>query len=40
MQTFLIIGFEFLVIGATLVAMWRLLKERDFFHNSAIIRHQ
>jgi len=40
MEAYLIIGLQFLVVGVTLVGMWRLLKERDYFHDTEIKRHQ
>ena len=39
MDAFFIIGLQILVVGVTLVGMWRLLKERDYFHDSEIRRH-
>ncbi|MCZ6565361.1 MAG: hypothetical protein O6852_04415 [Gammaproteobacteria bacterium] len=39
MEAFLIIALQFVVVGVTLVGMWRLLKERDYFHDSQVRRH-
>lgn len=39
MEAFIIIAIQLLVVGVTLVGMWRLLKERDYFHNSELKRH-
>ncbi len=39
MEAFIIIAIQFVVVGVTLVGMWRLLKERDYFHDSEIRRH-
>ena len=39
MEEFLIIALQFVVVGVTLVGMWRLLKERDYFHDSLVRRH-
>lgn len=39
MEAIVIIGIQFVVVGVTLVGMWRLLKERDYFHDSEIRRH-
>lgn len=39
METFLIISLQFVVVGITLVGMWRLMKERDGHHDSELRRH-
>ena len=39
MEAFIIITIQLLVVGVTLVGMWRLLKERDYFHSSELKRH-
>ena len=39
MEAFLIIALQFVVVGVTLVGMWRLLKERDYFHDAQVRRH-
>jgi len=39
MEAFIIIAIQFLVVGVTLVGMWRLLKERDYFHDTELRRH-
>jgi hypothetical protein len=39
MEAFLIIALQFVVVGVTLGGMWRLLKERDYFHDSQVRRH-
>lgn len=39
MEAFIIIAIQLVVVGVTLVGMWRLLKERDYFHNSELKRH-
>ena len=39
MEALLIIALQFVVVGVTLVGMWRLLKERDYFHDSQVRRH-
>jgi len=39
MEAIVIIGIQLVVVGVTLVGMWRLLKERDYFHDSEIRRH-
>ncbi len=39
MEAFLIIALQFVVVGVPLVGMWRLLKERDYFHDSQVRRH-
>lgn len=40
MEAFIIISLQVIVVGVTLVGMARLLKERDYFHDSEIRRHQ
>ena len=39
MEALLIIALQLGVVGITLIGMWRLLKERDYFHDSEIKRH-
>ena len=39
MEAFIIIALQFVVVGASIVGMWRILKERDYFHDSEIRRH-
>jgi len=39
MEAFLIIALQVLVIGITLVGMWRLMKERDGYHDTELRRH-
>jgi len=39
MGALLIIALQFVVVGVTLVGMWRLLKERNYFHDSQVRRH-
>ncbi len=39
METFLIVALQFVVVGATLIGMWRLMKERDGYHNNELRRH-
>jgi len=40
MDVFFIVALQFMVVGITLVGMWRLLKERDYVHSSEIRRHR
>lgn len=39
MDVFFIIAIQFMVVGITLVGMWRLLKDRDYFHDTEVRRH-
>jgi FtsZ-interacting cell division protein ZipA len=39
MEAFLIITLQITVVGLTLVGMWRLMKDRDGYHNSELKRH-
>ena len=39
MEALIIIAIQFVVVGVTLVGMWRLLKERDYYHDSELRRH-
>ncbi len=39
MEAFIIIALQITVVGLTLVGMWRLLKDRDGYHNSELKRH-
>jgi len=39
MEAFLIIALQLTVVGLTLVGMWRLMKERDGYHDSELKRH-
>ncbi len=39
MEAFFIIALQITVVGLTLVGMWRLLKDRDGYHNSELKRH-
>ena len=39
MEALVIIAIQFVVVGVTLVGMWRLLKERDYYHDSELRRH-
>ena len=39
MEAFVIIALQFVVVGVTLIGMWRLLKERDYYHDSELRRH-
>ncbi len=39
METFLIVALQIVVVGVTLVGMWRLMKERDGYHDSELRRH-
>ncbi|MGH1537370.1 MAG: hypothetical protein ACRBDX_04915 [Gammaproteobacteria bacterium] len=39
MEAFLIIALQLIVVGITLVGMWRLMKERDGYHDTELRRH-
>ncbi|MFK7815736.1 MAG: hypothetical protein AB8B92_05320 [Gammaproteobacteria bacterium] len=39
MEAFFIITLQIAVVGLTLVGMWRLMKDRDGYHNSELKRH-
>ncbi len=39
MEAFLIIALQLIVVGVTLVGMWRLMKERDGYHDTELRRH-
>jgi len=39
MEAFLIIALQITVVGLTLVGMWRLMKDRDGYHDSELKRH-
>ena len=39
MEALVIIAIQLVVVGVTLVGMWRLLKERDYYHDSELRRH-
>lgn len=39
MEAFLIIALQLVVVGLTLVGMWRLMKERDYHHDAELKRH-
>ena len=39
MDALLIVVLQLVVVGVTLIGMWRLLKERDGYHNSELKRH-
>lgn len=39
MEAFLIIALQMIVVGVTLVGMWRLMKERDGYHDTELRRH-
>jgi len=39
MEAFLIITLQMVVVGVTLVGMWRLMKEREGYHDTELRRH-
>ena len=39
MEAFFIIALQITVVGLTLVGMWRLMKDRDGYHDSELKRH-
>ena len=39
MEAFFIIALQITVVGLTLVGMWRLMKERDYYHDTELKRH-
>ena len=39
MEAFFIIALQIAVVGITLVGMWRLMKDRDGYHDSELKRH-
>ncbi|MDH3608088.1 MAG: hypothetical protein OEQ24_02445 [Gammaproteobacteria bacterium] len=39
MEAFFIIALQLVVVGLTLVGMWRLMKERDYYHDTELKRH-
>ena len=39
MEAVLIISLQITVVGLTLVGMWRLMKDRDGYHDSELKRH-
>lgn len=39
MEALFIIALQITVVGLTLVGMWRLMKDRDGYHDSELKRH-